>query len=99
MDRRHRTAAGLAVLALFVAGGCSSSKNASDSGEATPALPTKNQDNGGGSGGSSGGSAAGDDEDAGLPAEVKAEDNFKAPVATGKGVYSIKVPRSHSVKQ
>ncbi len=85
-----RHAAGLIALGLFATNGCSSQ---SANGALANDSPSAGGDNGGsssGGGGSGFGSGrAGDDGGtAALPPEIKVENQFKAPVATGNFVWT-----------
>jgi hypothetical protein len=87
-----RHAAPLLAVGLVVADGCSSaSDNASPGLEGTSGFGPESPIGGGSSGGggsASGSGFAGDAGAAALPAEMKAEDKFKAPVATGNFVWT-----------
>jgi hypothetical protein len=65
---------------------CSSSSNGGGDAFSNSANPTSSGGSGGGSFGG-GYSSSGGAADAGLPAETKAEDNYKSPVATGNLVW------------
>ncbi len=84
-----RHAAPLIAIWVLVTDGCSmaGSSNASPAGTATEG-PNGDQSAGGSSGSSGGGGGSMGSGAAGLPPEMKAENKFKAPVATGNFVWT-----------
>ncbi len=85
-----RRAAPLVALGVFTGGGCSSGSFSGAGAFGPTASPGNDTSNGGASSDASGGGfeVADDAGSAVLPPEIKAENNYRAPVATGNIVWS-----------
>jgi hypothetical protein len=84
-----RHAAPAMAIALLVADGCSSGASGNDSPSGGLDIPSDNSNTGSSSGGASGsGFGGGSGGGAALPPEIKVENKYKAPVATGNFVWS-----------